>query len=366
MKTAIITGANGFIGSHIAYRLLNQGWRVHALGRSAGGTQWNDRVNAALREVGEVGDFRGTLFCHALDISAPNLTLDSIFQSDHSTADTILFHLAGDTRFVPPNPELQRQINVQATLNVVTALKEGIARVVHVSTAYVAGDRAGLIRECELDCGQGFHNSYEKSKCDAELAVTALCRGHELPLVIVRPSIITNDRRSGRASTFTHLNTLVEVVSRIQDHYGISDGQVVSSTLRLMANPEARPNLAPVDSIVPPLLRIAESPKSAGMTFHLCHPKPQRNLEVIDLICECFQVKGKLAIEFVPNIARPMSHTEEMILRSLKVYAPYLNNRCEFDLTNSRSIVPEYDSYFTPLDLAYIQKVAEVERHKRK
>jgi len=68
----------------------------------------------------------------------------------------------------------------------------------------------------------------------------------------------------------------------------------------------------------------------------------------------------------VANLVRPMSHTEEMILRSLKVYAPYLNNRSEFDLSNTRSIVPDYDSHFSQMDIAYIEKVAQVERQKRK
>lgn len=54
-----------------------------------------------------------------------------------------------------------------------------------------------------------------------------------------------------------------------------------------------------------------------------------------------------------------------MIVRSLKVYAPYLNNRCEFDLTNSRAIVRNYESNFTPLDVAYIRKVIQFERQNR-
>jgi hypothetical protein len=83
------------------------------------------------------------------------------------------------------------------------------------------------------------------------------------------------------------------------------------------------------------------------------------------LICEAFKVKGQVALEFLQSIPKPLSHTEEMIARSLKVYAPYLNNRCEFDLTNSRSVVRDYDSHFTPLDVAYIQKVIEFERQER-
>lgn len=366
MKSAIVTGANGFIGSHIIYRLLQRGWRVHALGRNRGTNRWNDRVIAALSDVGDATGSHGELHCHEVDLNAAGVNLDLLFSGDVSPTEATLFHVAGDTRFTPPDPQLQRQMNVQASVNVINALKEKIATAVHVSTAYVAGDRKGLIQERELDCGQGFNNAYERSKFEAESVLTTLCREHDVPLVIVRPSIITNDRQSGRASTFTHLNALIEVISRLQQHYGISDGEVVSTAVRLMADPEAQPNLAPVDSIVPPLLEIAESTAAPGKTFHLCHPRPQANSELVDLICEVFKIKGKLVLEYLESIPRPMSHTEEMIVRSLKPYAPYLNSRCEFDVSESRSLVPDYDSQFTQLDVPYIQKIVEFQRSSRK
>jgi len=363
MKTVIITGANGFIGAHVLHQLLLQGCSVHALGRSSQEGAWAERVYGALREVGAAETMGGRLFCHEIELCAPALKNDLL--GNLSAGETTLFHLAGDTRFRPSDPGVQRQLNVEAPVRLLHALKGRIGRMIHVSTAYVAGKRTQLIREDELACGQEFWNSYEQSKFDAELAITAACREHGIPLVIVRPSIIINDRRTGRASTFTHLNAMVEVVSRIQDHYGISDGQVVSKAIRLMADPQARPNLAPVDSIVPPLLQIAECPAAAGRVFHLCHPRPQTNREVMGLICEAFSVKGRVALEFVQSIAKPMSHTEEMIVRSLKVYAPYLNNCCEFDLANSRSVVRNYESNFTPLDVAYIRKVIQFERQNR-
>ena len=366
MKTAIVTGANGFIGSHIVYRLLAQGWRVYALGRSTATSQWQDRLMAALSEVGNLTDSCPNLCCHESDLNAPDLSLEFVSGKDYSPADTTLFHVAGDTRFTPPDVALQRQVNVQAAVNVINALKGKIAAAIHVSTAFVAGNHTGLFRESDLDCGQAFHNSYEKSKFDAEVLLTEHCRKQDVPLVIVRPGIITNDRESGRASTFTHLNALVEVVSRIQEHYHISDGQVVSQRIRLIADPEARPNLAPVDSIIPPLLQIAASSAAPGKTFHLCHPNPQPNAQLMGLICEAFQVRGKLALEFLQSIPRPLSRTEEMILRSLKPYAPYLNSRCEFDLSHSRSIVPDYDSYFTQPDVSYIRKVIKFQRQHRK
>ena len=366
MKTAIVTGANGFIGAHIVHRLLAQGSCVHALGRSTATSPWRDRVISALREVGDSAELQRKLYCHEVDLNTQGGRLDSSFLTDCLPADTTLYHVAGDTRFTPLNPDLQRQVNIQATINVVDSLKEKIATAIHVSTAFVAGNRTGLIRESELGCGQIFHNDYEKSKFDAEALLTEYCRKHDVALIIVRPGIITNDRESGRASTFTHLNALVEVISRLQEHYHISDGEVVSKRIRLMADSEARPNLAPVDSIIPPLVQIAESSAARGKTFHLCHPNPLSNAQLIGLICDAFQVKGKLALEFLESIPKPMSRTEEMILRSLKPYAPYLNSRCEFDLSHTRSIVPNYDSYFTRPDVSYIRKIIEFQRRNRK
>ena len=319
---------------------------------------------AALRQVADAADWQANLTCHEADLTRTQLKLEGL-PGNTDAASVTLFHVAGDTHFRPADVAQQRRVNIDTPLRLVGALNGRIGRMVHVSTAYVAGKRTGLIRETELDCGQAFWNSYEQSKFDAEVALMQLCRAEDIPLVIVRPSVITNDRKTGRASTFTHLNAMVEVVNRIQEYYGLADGQVVSKAIRLMADPDASPNLAPVDSIIPALLQIAESPAAPGRTFHLCHPRPQPNREVMSLICEAFGVRDRLALEFVHDLPHPLSHTEEMIFRSLKVYAPYLNNQCEFDVSNSRALVPDYDASFTPLDLPYLHKVIEFQRHKR-
>jgi hypothetical protein len=68
-----------------------------------------------------------------------------------------------------------------------------LRRHVHVSTAYVAGRFHGIFKETDLDLGQGFRNTYEQSKFEAEKAIGEAAG--ELPLVIARPSIIVGDSR---------------------------------------------------------------------------------------------------------------------------------------------------------------------------
>ncbi|MCY3024499.1 MAG: SDR family oxidoreductase [Planctomycetota bacterium] len=365
MNTAIVTGASGFIGARIARQLLESGWRVHALGRSKGRTCWRDRMISSLDDTnGRAMDREALsgLQCHETDLLRPDLGLAEPASMRLTKHDALLFHVAGDTRFTPPDTEAQRQTNVMGSVNVFSCFGRLVRQAVHVSTAYVAGDRQGIVLEDDSDVGQAHRNPYEKSKLEAELAVRDICCGTSLPLIIVRPSIITNDTQTGRSSTFTHLNALVEVVSRIQEHFGIRDGQVVSEEIRLPVNPHCRPNLAPVDPIVTSLVEIASNPQAPGRVYHLCHPGPQSNAEVMSLLAEAFGVKGKVALSFVSQLQKPLSWTERMFVRSFKPYLPYLNESCVFDLTNTRRSVPDYDSRFPALSVDYLRKVIQWQR----
>ncbi|MGA3284921.1 MAG: SDR family oxidoreductase [Verrucomicrobiota bacterium] len=365
-KTIIVTGANGFIGSYLVQALLKRHWTVHALGRSKGGVPWPERVLAAVRAAGAPGEppDLSRLQGHEADLARPDLGLAKT-PALFGESEAVLVHLAGDTRFVPPDPAVQHEANVDGTLNVVRALRRFVSRVVHVSTAYVAGDRAGMILENETDVGQGFHNHYEKTKLEAEIAVRSLCGELHLPLAIARPSIIVNDTVNGRSSAFTHLNVLVEMANRVQEFYGIKDGEVVNRAIRVPVNPSARPNIAAVDPIAEALVLIAESPSSAGKTFHLCHPSPQSNAEIFGLVLEAFGIEGKISLNFVQKMQRPLTRTEEMVVRAFRVYLPYLNYNGTFDCSNTRELIPDYDGLFKPADIDYLRKVIAFERADR-
>src|SRR5439155_7559048 len=103
-----------------------------------------------------------------------------------------IVHCAASVEFGQPLAEA-RAINVGGTEQVLAlarrARAEGVLeRFVHVSTAYVAGDSAGVFAETERNVGQQFRNTYERTKLEAELALADDL--DELCGVVVRPSIV--------------------------------------------------------------------------------------------------------------------------------------------------------------------------------
>ncbi len=80
-----------------------------------------------------------------------------------------------------------------------------LARLVHVSTAYVAGGRKGTVSEDDLTDAFGFGSPYEQTKYEAECLVRDAAS--ELPVTVVRPSMIVGDSRTGDIKTFNTFYT---------------------------------------------------------------------------------------------------------------------------------------------------------------
>jgi nucleoside-diphosphate-sugar epimerase len=329
---------------------------------------WRERVLAAFKTAdpaaaGSVSMI--PLHTYEADLAQPDLGLSDA-RTRFGLNDCVLVHLAGDTRFIPPDAAAQWKVNVEGTVHVVRALRPALSRVVHVSTAYVAGNRMGTILEDETDLGQSFNNNYERTKLGAEVAVRQVCSDLGLPLAIARPSVIVNDTVHGRSSAFTHLNVLVEAANRIQEFYGIKDGEVVNPEIRVLADADARPNIAPVDPIAEALARIVESPGASGKTYHLCHPSPQTNAEIFGLVLQAFDIQDKIRLRFVQELPKPLTRTEDMVLRAFRVYLPYLKAAATFDCAHTRELIPDYDRMFGPARVEYLQKVIAFERTERK
>jgi long-chain acyl-CoA synthetase len=131
-----------------------------------------------------------------------------------------------------------------------------LERVAHISTAYVSGNRNGLIKEDDLDCGQGFSNSYEQTKFEAEMFIRKSCP--DLPWVIFRPSIIVGDSRTGATSAFNVLYIPLKYLARGIIRY-------------LPGSPDTPLDIVPVDFVCRTISRILFGQEDCRrQTFHLC------------------------------------------------------------------------------------------------
>lgn len=173
---ALVTGATGFLGSHIAERLIARGDAVRALVRPSSGTDFLKRLGVEL-VTGDVEDPK-TL--------AP--AMDGI---------DVLYHTAARVTDWGPWRDFQRT-TVDGTRNVMAAaVQAGVPRVLHVSTdgVYALSVFKSVITEdSPLEKRFGWLDYYRRSKLAAErIARDHAERGH-LPLTIVRPGLIFGER----------------------------------------------------------------------------------------------------------------------------------------------------------------------------
>src|SRR5436190_21289848 len=157
--TALVTGFPGFIGRRLVRRLVNDGARVVTLVEA--------RMADKAREIAPEG-----VEVVTGDITERHLGLDDATWERLTGEVTHVFHLAAIYDLAVPL-EIAQRVNVDGTGNVLEfcASCERFQRLHYVSTAYVAGDRTGVVYEHELAFGQGFKNHYESTKFQAELWV---------------------------------------------------------------------------------------------------------------------------------------------------------------------------------------------------
>ncbi len=183
----LVTGAGGFIGSHLAEELVRQGAKVRCFVR------YNSRNDPGLLKMlpYEVRE--------RLEIVRADLTsIEAVRQAVAGTE--IVFHL-GAIISIPYSYAHPREVlasNVEGTLNVLLAARDaGVGRVVHTSTSEVYGSAAYVpIDEKHPLCAQ---SPYSASKIAADKLAESFGRSYGLGVVTVRPFNTYGPRQSDRA-----------------------------------------------------------------------------------------------------------------------------------------------------------------------
>lgn len=193
------------------------------------------------------------------DLTLENMGFDAAACENLARECTHILHVGASTDFGAPLEE-SRWINVEGTrrvLDLATTIQKltgKLERFDYVSTAFVAGTRTGLVTENMLARGQGFANSYEQSKYEAELLV----RDYQtsLPIAIHRPSIVVGDSRNGFTPHFKVLYWPLQLLAKNLLPF-------------IPCNTKATLDIVPVDFVAKSIYRLMMTPQSIGQTFHL-------------------------------------------------------------------------------------------------
>jgi len=278
---ALVTGATGMVGSHLARRLLDEGWRVRALARASSDT--------ALLESWGVEIVRGDVGDSPRDLAA------------HLAGAEYVFHCAAMVSDWAPLGEMMR-VNVEGTRHLAeAALATGsLKRFVYLSSMVVFG----MHPQRDLDeTAPLIHtgDNYNLTKIRAEETVQQFVRERKLPAVIVRPPYVYGPRdrqflprvlenlRNGRFRfvgsgeqplSLVYVGNLVEALylAAVKPHvvgevFLITDGQAITRT-RMMEIICGEAGYLMPTSHVPTLLVRAACPIIEGLWLLKRSPEP--------------------------------------------------------------------------------------------
>jgi NAD dependent epimerase/dehydratase len=277
----LVTGAGGFVGSHLVEELVSRGATVRAFVRYNSRSDWGliEELPAAARDAVEVvaGDLRDE---HAVR----NATREA----------AAVFHLAAlvgiPYSFVHPREVVET--NVLGTLNVLqAALEHGVGRMVHLSTSEVYG----TAREAPMKESHPLHpqSPYAASKVGADQLAASFRRTFGLSVAIARPFNIYGPRQSARA-----IIPAIAVQAMTRDRVEIG-------------SPHPTRDLTYVTDTVAGLIRLAEV---AGVPDEVIHLGSNFEIAIGELAAKIVAATGrKVDVVSVPERIRPAESEVERL-----------------------------------------------------
>ncbi len=238
-KKILVTGSEGFIGSHLTEKLVRQGHDVRAfvLYNSFNSWGWLDSLP---------GDVKNNLEIFMGDVRDPFGVNSAVKGCD------VIFHLAAliAIPYSYHSPAAYVDTNINGTLNIVQAAREhGIEKIVHTSTSEVYGT-AQFVPITEQHPLQG-QSPYSASKIGADQIAFSFFTSFDLPVAIIRPFNTYGPRQSLRAV----IPTIITQIAR------------GNTTLKLGAVTPTR-DFNFVTDIVDAFIEVAKSDTTIGKTFN--------------------------------------------------------------------------------------------------
>ena len=295
-RNILVTGATGFIGSHLTERLLSMGAHVRAMahGTGPGHERFLSQCPETLRP--------------RLDIRGGDLT-DRVFVRDVLEGVDTIFHLGAITSvaYSYKYPAETFRTNVMGTYNLCEAAREsGIRRMVHPSSGghYGHAENGSAITEDHPLTGC---NPYTASKIGADACCETFYLSYDFPVSICR---IFNTY-GPRIGQFLIMPTIIT--------------QLVASDTIKLGDLRPRRNFTYVDDIVTAFIRMAEEDAVVGQVVHFGSDKGVTMGELVDVIADIMGKKVTVVTD--PSRLRPAKSEIQCTLTDASKAAKLLNWR---------------------------------------
>ena len=285
MKKVLVTGADGFIGSHLTESLLEKGYEVKAFAFYNSFNTWGWLDTLPKEKLEQIEVFTG-------DIRDPNGVRGAMKGVDG------VFHLAAliAIPFSYHSPDSYVDTNIKGTLNVLQAARDlGTERVLVTSTSEVYGT-AQYVPIDEAHPFQG-QSPYSATKIGADRLAESFYRSFQLPVSIVRPFNTYGPRQSARAGIPTIITQLL----------------AGNETIKLGSLTPTR-DFNYVKDTAPGFIAIAESDRTVGEEINIA---TQQEISIGDLAAEIIaQINPQAAIVCDEQRLRPEKSEVNRLLGS--------------------------------------------------
>jgi nucleoside-diphosphate-sugar epimerase len=349
-ETYLLTGATGFLGSHIMAGLLLKGKGVVVTGRPSGGLSLSKRIEKLLVWFG-IEHLAELIEYHETDFLKSRMGLGEDEYRGLCKRSLCIIHCASDTSFAERNRARVMKSNLESLTEILIFAVKSRTRCFHfLSSAYAAGSDCIECPEAPVTSAL-FTNVYEESKARAEQRVSERCRSAGLAYTILRPSVVFGDSVTGRSLRFNALYHPVRSLQCIRDIY-LEDirtnGGAKSSEcgihvnaegtlhlpVRIFIPNEGNINLIPVDYFVKAILSILEQPGPEPF-YHITDKSPMNMATLASFTERFLNIRG---IELIIGSPRPIemrNPPEELFHHFIKAYLPYMSDKRLFVRANT-------------------------------
>jgi nucleoside-diphosphate-sugar epimerase len=351
----LITGATGFLGSHLAVELLRRGYQVIILARPEKNVTAVERVHRLFDWFGVgTADF-GNLLVIEGHLEDTSLGLNLQVRTDLAERVDEIIHCASATFFSERRRASVEKANVANLKNILAFAAGSRCSFFHyISTAYAAGKRTGRCPEEILETRE-FTNVYEETKHIAERLTRECCEEKGIRLNIYRPSIVYGNSRSGKTFRFNAVYYPLRTVSLLKEVFekdirgnggkraralGISIDE--EGTMHLPIRVEALEgggiNLIPVDFFIHAFMSIMEDAMEGGI-FHIVNPRPKPIQEITEYAQRFMRLKGITAVSSGTFGKTPMNGLEILFDQYINAYRPYMKDERVFENARTDAIL---------------------------